>query len=153
MRETIYNVKTPKEQIQTFVKFAQNYADDYFTDELSEIRNWSLEKLFREIRKRYRTEEGEQILRPLYYWADGVGGDCDDACIQYIGFFTAAGIPDHRQLILEAREPENEYYTHIFNGLETPRGVMILDNLPKTRFNVLEYPPELVRISRVSDYT
>lgn len=153
MRETIYDVTTPYQQIQTFVKFARQYANDFFTDELSEIRKWSLEKLFREIRKRYQLEDQEQILRPLYYWANNVGGDCDDAFIQYVGIFTASGIPAERQLIFEAKEPGANYYSHIFNGLETDRGqIIILDNLPGTRFNVLFYPGELVRVTRVSDY-
>lgn len=152
MTETVYSVETPKEQIETFVKFARRYADDFFSDVLAPIRSMSLPQLFNQIKKRYRLEEGEQILRPLYYWADGVGGDCDDAFCQYVGFFTACGVPASRQIIFEAKEENAEYYSHIFNGLETPQGIIYLDNLPHARFNVLEYPPHLVRMSRVSDY-
>lgn len=153
MREIKIYANTPFEQVQAFCRFAEKFKSDFFTDELSAIRTWSLEKLFREIRARYLREQGEQIIRPLYYWQDGVGGDCDDASIQYMAYFRAAGIPPEKIIVCEAREPQNDYYSHIFTALEKDDGSLIwLDNLPESKFNRLDYPPELVRLSRMSDY-
>lgn len=152
MREVKINASTPFQQVQAFCRFAEKFKSDFFTDELSAIRTWSLEKLFREIRARYLREQGEQIIRPLYYWRDGVGGDCDDAFIQYTAFFLSAGVPAQNIIVCEAREPQNDYYSHIFSALDTPRGVVILDNLPESKFNQLDYPGELVRFTRVSEY-
>lgn len=152
MRQTLIKANSPLDQVQTFCKFAAKYASDYFSDELAPIRQWSLQELFKQIRARYLREQGEQIIRPLYYWRDGVGGDCDDAFIQYTAFFLSAGVPAQNIIVCEAREPQNDYYSHIFSALETPRGVVILDNLPESKFNQLDYPGELVRFTRVSEY-
>lgn len=67
-------------------------------------------------------------------------------------FFLSAGVSAQNIIVCEAREPRNDYYSHIFSALETPRGVVILDNLPESKFNQLDYPGELVRFTRVSEY-
>ena len=152
MREVKINASTPFEQVQAFCRFAEKFKSDFFSDELSAIRTWSLEKLLREIRARYLREQGEQIIRPLYYWLDGVGGDCDDATVQYMAYFRACRVPAQNIIVSEAREPENDYYTHIFCALETEKGLIILDNLPESQFNRLDYPPELCRFTRMSEY-
>jgi len=62
-------------------------------------------------------------------------------------------VPPENIIICEAREPQNDYYSHIFAGLQNDDGSIIwLDNLPESRFNVLDYPGELVRLTRMSDY-
>lgn len=153
MRQKTYQVSTPTEQIATFCQFAEKFKSDYLTDELEPIRSWSLRELWRQIQARYLREQGEQIIRPLYYWRDGVGGDCDDATIQFMAYFRAAGVPPENIIICEAREPQNDYYSHIFAALQNDDGSIIwLDNLPESRFNVLDYPGELVRLTRMVDY-
>jgi hypothetical protein len=152
VKESQIRVHSPFEQIQVFCQFAETYKDDYLTDFLAPIRTWPLRKFFNEIKKRYCREVGEQILRPLYYWQDGVGGDCDDASIQYMSFFRAAGISPDKIIICEAREPENDYYSHIFIALARGYERIWLDNLPNSQFNRLDYPGELVRLSLMSDY-
>lgn len=153
MRENRIAVSTPMEQLETFCQFAEKHKGDYLTEYLAPIRAWSLKQLFTEIRARYLREQGEQIIRPLYYWQDGVGGDCDDASIQYMAYFRAAGIPPEKIIVCEAREPQNDYYSHIFTALEKDDGSLIwLDNLPESKFNRLDYPPELCRFTRMSEY-
>lgn len=152
MREVKIYANTPFEQVQAFCRFAEKFKSDYLTEALAPIRTWSLERLFAEIRARYLREHGEQIIRPLYYWLENVGGDCDDATIQYMAYFRACRVPAQNIIVCEAREPENDYYSHIFCALETQKGLIILDNLPESKFNQLDYPSELCRFTRMSEY-
>lgn len=158
MRKTTVTVSTDFEQVKTFVQFAKKYAGDYGRPELDWVTELSLPDLWREIQKRYSLEQGERIIRPLYYWDENLrkisgAQDCDDATIQFVSRFLWARIEPSDILILEAREPHQDYYCHIFAGLHLPNGeIIFLDNLPHSRYNRLDYAPSLVRVTTAADY-
>ena len=158
MRHRLVNVESEYDQVAHFVRFAAQYAGDYGKSALDWVTALSLPELWAELRARYKTEKGERVIRPLYYWQDeyrqAAGAqDCDDQLIQFVARFIYAGVNPKDILIFEAKEPGGDYYCHIFAGLRLPSGdVIFLDCLPQSAYNRLDYPGELIRITTAADY-
>lgn len=138
--------------MREFCKFAKKYSTDYLQTPLSKYLDADLYDVWKIVQSKYLVEQGEQILRPFYFFQ--VGGDCDDQCIALTALLLAAGCNPHNIFICEAKEnARDEHYCHIFCAIANPRGgVVWLDALPESRFNELDYSDDCLKITRMSDY-
>lgn len=158
MRQSTIRVSTDRDQVRAFIQFAARYASDFGLPELDWVTELSLPEFWSEVKKRYAVEHGEKIIRPLYYWNDDArqaagAQDCDDATIEFTARLLYAGYDPSQILVIEAKEPGQDYYCHIFSGLRLDNGEVIwLDNLPGSRYNRFDYDPALVRITTAADY-
>lgn len=110
----------------------------------------SMREIFNAVIDRYTLEEGEQILRPLFFWS--IGGDCDDGAIMWWSALRWSGFKPSEILVCEAREPGEILYGHIFAGVVYRGKKIYLDNLPGCVFGKLHYPQGQYRITKMSDY-
>lgn len=152
VKRAVVEVYTPFQQVKEFCRFAKQYSNDFQRKPLSKYLDADIYDVWKDVKKKYLMEQGEQILRPFYF--DQVGGDCDDQCIFLTSLFLAVGCSPHNIFICEAKEkPTDEHYCHIFCAIADPRGGVIwLDALPESEFNRLDYPQDCVKITRMSDY-
>jgi hypothetical protein len=150
-RATI-EVYTPFQQVREFCRFAKKYSSDYNQKPLSKYLDADLYDVWKTVQDKYLLEQGEQILRPFYFFQ--VGGDCDDQCIALTSLFLAVGCSPHNIFICEAKErASDEHYCHIFCAIADPKGGVIwLDALPESKYNQLDYPESCLKITRMSDY-
>lgn len=115
-------------------------------------------QIFEFVKRQYTLEQGEQIIRPKYYYELSQkgypSGDCDDGTIFIVALFLCAGYPAEKIIICEAKESATDRdYCHIFAAIETQSGQRIyFDNLPQSKFNQLDYAANCMRFSRVSEY-
>jgi hypothetical protein len=150
VRRDSVNVQTDFQQIQEFCKFAEKWKTDFALPELRHLVDTELKLIFRQIRERYNLEDGEQILRPKYFWQ--IGSDCDDQLIFWLSLFRFCGVPKSKILVIEARQPGDDHYEHIFAGLYNAGEIIFLDCLPDSEFNKIPYSENDVRVSLMSDY-
>lgn len=161
--EKIYKVKTEFEQVSLFCNFAKSFMDDFGRFELREIAAIAMAsgrecnfspRIFDAVRDRYILEAGEQILRPAFFWK--IGGDCDDQFIFYLALYLFLGYSPNQLFVVEARDEDSEFYSHIFLAVRDEADDMIyLDVLPScTAADIggLWYSRDCVRITPVSDY-
>lgn len=153
MQHKILYAKTPFEQIQIFCEMAEDYQGDFQFPEMKKFLTMDFKNVCAFLRSKYLREQGEQILRPYYFYK--IGSDCDDAFCFMVALWLAAGVPKSDIYVCEAKESETDKnYCHIFAALKDPKsGKMIwFDNLPGTEFNRLDYPLSRVRVTPLTDY-
>jgi len=152
LKESVVTVYTPFQQVQEFVRFAATHAADFSKPGLKKFLNVEMSDIFDFVVSKYTTEQGEQIVRPLYYLE--IGGDCDDATIFWVSLLLAAGAAPDDILICEAKErASDDTYCHIFCGVKIGKNsVLWLDNLPGCKFGVLNYGKNRIKVTPVSRY-
>jgi len=98
------------------------------------VGDWpaAVTKVFGYAQLMYLREEGEQLLKPLFFAQ--VGGDCDDQVIFFISFFAFIDLPPQMINLVEGAFGDSGF-THIFTEIVNgDRGSIFLDPLPDTRF-------------------
>lgn len=144
-------VETEFDQIKAFVKFAWKWQVDFFTPELRHFLNQDLQKTFDFVVSKYTLEDGEQILRPLYFAQ--IGSDCDDGLIFWLSLMMASHYPLKDLMIVEVKEsPKDDYYCHVFAALRLGKKIIYLDNLPGSRFGVVDYEDDQMRMRPASRF-
>lgn len=153
MRHDIVTAKTTTEQIKIFCEFADQFKTDFYEKPLLKFLDLPFVSVCAFLREKYCLEDGEQILRPKYFYA--IGSDCDDALIFTLGLFLAAEIPKEFIYIVEAKESASATdFVHIFCALFDPKTKKYIwfDNLPGTDFNKLNYSMDQIRITPLTKY-
>jgi len=153
MRHEIVYADTAHDQIKIFCEMADEFKTDFQFEEMKKFLTMDFEKVCAFLRSKYLREQGEQILRPYYFYK--IGSDCDDAFCFTVSLWLAAGVPKSDIYVVEAKERDTDKnYCHIFCALKNPKSGKLIwfDNLPGTEFNRLDYPRERIRATPLTDY-
>jgi len=147
INKTVVTVNDKREGIPLMVDMAWKYRKDWagISSEIWLPRDYdfleSLEFIFELAQARYTLEEGEQFLRPWYFFQ--IGGDCDDQAIFILSYLFYIGMPADRTYIVEAGNSEDNVY-HIFIAVEItinnkPK-LILMDAIPGYKFDSINYP-------------
>ncbi len=154
MTEKLVRVSSSFEQIQVFCKFAEEFKTDFQLPEMQKFLSDDMETTYDFVVSKYTREEGEAIVRPLYFaTASGKTGDCDDGTVFWLSCLRAAGVKPSDLFVCEAKEKSSdENYCHIFAAVRNGRKMIWLDNLPGTKFGKLDYLDNRLRVTPYTDY-
>lgn len=157
MTEESHTVTTDEEQVRLFMQFAEKYKSDFYEPPLSQFQTADARDVFKWLIKNYRREVGEIIVRPKIYFEMvqkvGHGLDCDDATIFWCALLRSVDVPAEKIYIAEvADEKDPESFCHIFCGVKVGQDIVWLDNLPGCIYGRHFYNPELMQVTRMSDY-
>lgn len=153
MVERSYHVHTEREQVERFVKFAREFRSDFYSLDMRHFLSLPLPEIHKFVCRQYTLEEGEQLIRPKYYYALAQAGfksgDCDDGTIFIASLLMAAGVPYDQIKIIEVKQnASDENYCHIFCAWNS----IYMDNLPDSIFNVNPYAKNRIRETTAADY-
>lgn len=142
-------VKTTREQIRAFCRFASEFKNDHAGTKFPDM---PFEELRKFLKKKYLLEEGEQILRPKIFAA--IGGDCDDAFIFCASLLLFCGVPAKNIYAVEARADKDSEWTHILCAVADGQGGKIyLDCLPESIADAEEfYGTENLRARSLAEF-
>jgi len=143
----IYNVNSESEQLKLFVNLAVKYQDDW-----NELINYfsDFEEIFKFTIAKYTREEGEQILRPKYYYQ--VGGDCDDQFIFLTSLLLWFGIRPENIYLALASWNNGETFEHVYAMFKQNRAIYSLDALPENELGKVAHLKRIVRYWPITEF-